>query len=345
MKRDLSIGAVTAKPGELVKGSLGSVELADGSRASIPLILANGVDDGPVLTVVAGVHGTELSGIGALLRVVRDLDPHALHGSLIAVPGANPLAYRVGEHITPIDGKNLSGPWYPPKESTPKRSITERIGYYINAALDAADYVIDMHANPLPSMPFVLTSLSMCSSPDMEHEVSRLAEAYGVTVIDWPAKEATTIRNICVKRGKPAITPELAGNIFLWKEITDVGYRGIRNVMRMLGMLDDATEPQTCKVLHGDFLLYGWLYAQRGGLMNILKSPGERIERGETVVELLNVYGDVLEEVTMPVQGYCWAFTGGLNGIHAVSEGEKLAYVFADRGNLGSDAADALSDM
>ena len=345
MNRVLSAGDVTAAAGEVGKGQLGAVELADGSKASIPVVVINGAEDGPVLTVTAGVHGTEVSGVGALLEVVRGVQPRSLRGALIAIPGANPLAYRVGQHITPIDNKNLSGPWFPPKSDMEEASITERMASFITEALDKADYVIDMHANPLPSIPFVLTSLSMCASEVMTEEVSKMANAYGVTVIDWPATEATTIRNICVANGKPAITPELAGNIFLWKEITEVGTRGIKNVMKALGMLDGSPEPQPCVVLNGQYTLYGWLYAQRGGLMRILKAPGERIDKGDTVVELMNVYGDVVEEVTMPITGYCWAFTGGCGGIHAVSEGTKLAYVFADERELKDSGHGSLSDM
>lgn len=345
MNRVLSVGDVRAAAGEVGKGKLGAVELADGSKASIPVVVINGAQDGPILTVVAGVHGTEISGIGALLEVVRDVHPRSLRGALIAVPGANPLAYRVGQHITPIDNKNLSGPWYPPEGDVAEASITERMAAFITEALEKANYVIDMHANPLPSIPFVLTSLSMCASKKMAEEVSKMAAAYGVTVIDWPATKATTIRNICVANGKPAITPELAGNIFLWNEITEIGTRGIKNVMKALGMLDAPLESQPCTVLNGQFTLYGWLYAQRGGLMKVLKAPGERIEKGEKVIELMDVYGDVVDDVIMPITGYCWAFTGGSGGIHAVSEGTKLAYVFADKRELNEGGRGSLSDM
>lgn len=345
MKHVLAIGDVNAAVGEVGKGNLGAVELADGSKARVPVVVVNGSEDGPILTVVAGVHGTELSGVGALLDVVRDVNPLSLRGALIAIPGANPLAYRVGQHVTPIDNKNLSGPWYPPECAFSEASITERLASFITEGLEAADYVIDMHANPLPSIPFVLTSLSMCASTNMAEAVSKMASAYGVTVIDWPATKATTIRNICVAKGKPAITPELAGNIFLWSGITEIGTRGIKNVMKYLEMLDGSLEPQPCNVLDGEFTLYGWLYAQRGGLMKVLKSPGERIEKGDRVIDLMNVYGDIVDTVTMPVNGYCWAFTGGCGGIHAVSEGTKLAYVFAEKDELSERGAGPLSDM
>ena len=33
----------------------------------------------------------------------------------------------------------------------------------------------------------------------------------------------------------------------------------------------------------------------------------------------------------MPTTGYCWSFTGGLNGSHSVPEGTKLGYVFTEK--------------
>ena len=65
--------------------------------------------------------------------------------------------------------------------------------------------------------------------------------------------------------------------------------------------------------------------------MVVKKDPGEYIPKGETVVEIIDVYGDVIEEVTMPVNGYCWSFTGNYLGTCAVTEGTRLAYVFADK--------------
>ena len=52
---------------------------------------------------------------------------------------------------------------------------------------------------------------------------------------------------------------------------------------------------------------------------------------GETVIELVDAYGDLVQNVTMPTTGYCWSFTGGLNGSHSIPEGTKLGYVFTEK--------------
>ena len=338
MKEVLKVGDAAAKPGEIAKGSLGSVEMADGSRAHVPVINVNGAQDGPILTVIAAIHGTEISGIGAIHQVVKSIDPKKLRGALIAVPGGNPLAVRVGAYTTPIDGKNLSGPWYLPAVDLEPANITQRMAICINEALDKADFVIDVHANPLPSIPFVLTDLEMCPDTRIKSDVIRMAKAFGLTTINWPRKKATSIRDICSQNGKPAITHELAGNIYMWDEVNEIGARGIRNVMRELGMLDDEAEKQADAKIEGDLTFYGWLIAQRGGLMCVRKRPGELIRKGETAIEIVNFHGDVIQEVTMPINGYCWSFTGGVNGSHAVSEGDHLAYIFADTKEIGGAA-------
>jgi len=314
------------------------VELADGSRAHIPVIIVNGAEDGPVLTVTAGIHGTEISGIGAIRELMKTIDAKKLRGALLAVPGANPLAFRVGVYTTPIDGKNLSGPWYLPAADKATANITQRMAICINAALEKADYVIDVHANPLPSMGFVLTDLEGCPDDRVKKDIIRMAKAFGFTTINWPRKQATSIRDICSRNGKPSITSEFPGNIHMCDDVSKMGARGIRNVMKELGMLGGALEKQPVTVVNGDLTFYGWLIAQRGGFMYVRREPGELIRKGETAVEIVDVYGDVIQDVQMPISGYCWAFNGGVHGSHAVSEGHRLAYVFADTKELGGAA-------
>jgi hypothetical protein len=69
--------------------------------------------------------------------------------------------------------------------------------------------------------------------------------------------------------------------------------------------------------------------------MYVKTRPGVKIKKDEVAIEILNVYGDVVQEVKMPISGYCWSFTGGVGGSHAVSEGDKLAYVFTEVKELG----------
>src|SRR4051794_1885415 len=131
------LAGIEAAPGEMARGHLGHVALADGTKVGVPVIVVNGVEDGPTLVATGSVHGTEVNGTGAVLRVVRAVKPEEMRGCLIAIPSANPFAFQVGSYftpfITPDDGKNLaSTPMWP---GNPAGTLTERIGVMIGQAL------------------------------------------------------------------------------------------------------------------------------------------------------------------------------------------------------------------
>jgi len=335
MQKALEIGNTNAKPGEIAKGSLGSVELADGSKATIPLINVNGIQDGPIMTVVAGVNGNEVSTIGALLRLIKNIDPNSMRGALLGIPGANPLALRGGTYVTPSDRINLSGPWYLSPIEKEKASISMRMVSYINEALERADYVIDIHGNPPPAMGFVITKMALCKNERVREETRKMVEATGLTSIDFsvPGQKARGIFDTCLEYGKATAGLVIPGNHYVWDEVINVGARAVMNAMKALRMIDGIFEKHDVKVLRGNFKFCGFLTAQRGGIMFLKKKPGEKIEKDETVIEIVNLYGDLVQEVKMPVTGYCWSFPPGTEGVgitYAVSEGHKLAYVFTE---------------
>ena len=326
---NFKIGNICVEHGQKMKGIMGSITMGDGTEVKTPVIVINGSSEGPVLSIIAGVHGPEVSGIWSLITVFKELDPQQVTGTLVGIPAANPLSVQVGTYKTPIDDKNISGAGF--ISPNPDGGTTERLSAIISPLLRMSDYVIDLHANPFPSMPFVLIDLKNCLNEKTRKGTTTIAEAFGLTVIEWNVEKVTSTRSMCVAKGTPAITPELAGSIYISDEISSAGVRGIKNVMRVLGMLKGEFEPQEVDVIRGDFIFYGMLVANKGGLIYVKKRPGEKIMTGETVIEIYNLYGEIVDEVLMPVDGYCWAFTGGIRGTHVVTEGDSLAYIFQNR--------------
>lgn len=324
----IKLGNLEVKAGMKEKGALGTIKLADGSRVSIPLVIARGEKEGHNLVVCTGVHGTEVCGIYALQRVFQELDTSSLTGSLIGIPGANPITVTNGFYVTQFDNDNLSSAFSYPD---PEGGMTARMAAYIWKALDIADYVIDIHANPFPSIPFVLTNMSACKDEHCENELKKMTEAFGITRINWN-RPVRNMRDVCSFRGVPSITPELSGNLYYWDDVAEVGSRGIRNVMRAIGMLEGEMEKQEdVKIIPSDLgeLEYvGRIRCHEAGLMRVVVGPGEKALKGDTVIEIYSFLGELLEEVKMPCTGYCWSYTGGMHSSSAITEGTPLAYVF-----------------
>jgi len=317
------------KAGERVNGSLGSVYLPDGTRVGVSFVAVNGKEDGPTLCVSCAVHGTEIVGIGSMIRVFKELNPDSLRGTLVAIMGSNPFAVQVGSYITHLDFKNISSTVM--KNAPADGSVTDRIGAAVSRALRASDLVIDVHANPLPCIDFVLGSLKVAKDDKTRERITRMVDAWGTTRIYSNRETAGSLRDFCSEEGIAAITPELSGGNFLFDWNTEVGVIGVTNVMKEFNMIDGDLQPQKCKVVTGgDWRSGGKLRTHTGGFMFPKVEPGEILDEGTTVAEMYDVFGQLLEEVKIPFRGAMWSFTGGPGATHALIEGDDIGYTFCD---------------
>jgi predicted deacylase len=323
------VGGLTAEPGSVVKGYLGGVSLGSGMQVRIPAVVVNGRRDGPVLVVVTGVHGPEVAPMAATVAAVRSAASEDLAGCFIAVTVANPLAVQLGEYTTPLDDKNLSGPLYYP--GNPAGSPTERMAAAISQALERASVVLDMHSNGVPSIPFAILNRSLARDQKTLDDADRYAGAFGVTPIDWERDQPTNIAGSSMVRGIPAMTVELTANVHIIPEVVEMGKRGILNVMKEMGVLAGRPEPQALPRLKGDFVFYGMLRASGAGFLFIKKTAGEKIRKGEVVAEIIDHFGDVREEIAMPITGYLWAYRVTSSRSHIINEGDEIAFIFRDR--------------
>ena len=89
--RGLVIGTAVAKAGELVYGHLDLMELPNGVPERLPVLIAQGHEDGPTLWLTANIHGPEYAGIPAIHRVMMPDLPARLRGTVVALPSLNPF--------------------------------------------------------------------------------------------------------------------------------------------------------------------------------------------------------------------------------------------------------------
>lgn len=139
---NFTVGEITVPRGEQVSGFI-IVPKGMDEGSKIPVTIAHGVSDGPVLALIAGTHGYEYPPITALQAVRAQIDPAALSGTIIMVHIANMPSF-LGRTIyyTPGDGKNLNR-MYP---GDPKGSISQRIAHLLTTeVIDQADYLVDLH--------------------------------------------------------------------------------------------------------------------------------------------------------------------------------------------------------
>jgi len=181
-----------------------------------------------------------------------------------------------------------------------------------------------------------------------EERVSELAEAFGVTAIrsagasfKFPGagKGTMSFTGYCMARGIAGFTPEFVGTTGATfdgkEERVQVASRGCFNVMKKMGMIDGSPEPQTgIKVLKGNFVVMGMPGANRGGVVHRLVDIAVKLKKGTSIANILNAFGDVIEVVEMPADGYVWGWTVGnpatIDRNWSVQTGSPGAFTFRE---------------
>jgi len=336
----LVVGDVTAKRGELKKGIIKGVELINNASIDIPVLVLNGAKDGPTLLIASTQHGIEIQGIEVIHRVMREkLNPKTLRGAVIGIPVVNPLAFMHHQYLSWIDNLDVGGGGSGSllTADKPQGNTTERLAYALwTEAWSKADIAVNIHCNTRPDS--LIYQWIDVGNPKTREKLEKMAGAFGVTTIvsDTPVAEDAppTLGKLAEKRGVPVILIELIDGRWISEPSTSVGVRGVLNIMKAFDMIDGAVEPQSgITVVPGVNRFHGILRANRGGLIYLLKKPGEPIKQGEVLAEVKDLYGDVIERVKMPVDGYVWAYPCGQSlgtsgGLQAVETGANIAYVF-----------------
>jgi hypothetical protein len=131
---------------------------------------------------------------------------------------------------------------------------------------------------------------------------------------------------------------ELIDGRWISEPSTTAGVKGVLNIMKLFDMINGEQEPQEgFPIVPGVNQFHGVLRANRGGVIRFLSTPGDLVKKGEVFAEIYDLYGDVLEQVKMPVEGYIWAYPcgsvlGTSGGLQTVQAGANISYAFTHEG-------------
>src|SRR5262249_42231781 len=138
-----TLGSITVEPGWMGSGALDVPARGTGPSSFVPFTVIHGAAPGPILALVAGVHGLEYIPSLALQRLRDAIDPATLRGTVLMVHAANVPSF-LGRTIyySPVDGQNLNRV-FPGNASG---TLSERIAEVITREIIArATHVIDLH--------------------------------------------------------------------------------------------------------------------------------------------------------------------------------------------------------
>ena len=280
-----------------------SVTVADlaGGPLTVALLVARGIEPGPTITVLGGVHGDEYEGPLAVREAFAALRTSDMRGLFLGVPQANLPAFLAGTRTSPIDGGNLARVF----PGSPTGTATERIAHFLaERVIAGSDLLIDLHSSGSRSTIPSLVGY-YAHDDDIGRASLEAALAFGLPVL-WGHPSVAPGRTIteATERGIAWLYTETFGGGTLHRESAMLYARGVRNVMKHLCMLDGPLDrDQVTHNLLGDGNLEEGIPVHAGGYLLPEVMPLDKVDRGDVLGRVLGVAGEILEEVRAPQDG------------------------------------------
>ena len=294
----------------------------DGGQWRLPLLTVTGVNDGPTLLVIAGVHGDEYEGIAAIPQVFRAIQPQNLRGRLVMAPVCNVPAYVAAQRSSPIDGLNLARV-FPGKIGG---TITQQIaGWLCEKLLRHADFLIDLHTGGIAyELPLLIGYIA--DDGALGRATLAAAADFGAPVM-WghplPLPSGRSI-SAATALGIPSLYTEAPGGSGCDPSVVACFRAGIINVMTHLGMI--SSELNQRRVTHhlvgaGD--LDSVIHTPVAGFFQREVSLLESVKAGQRLGAVLDASGRGRARIEADQDGLVIM----LRGLPRVQAGDGIAHI------------------
>lgn len=323
MPRNITLGTVTAQPGTIQYGRWEALNHPTGHVEFLPVIVAQGSEDGPCLWLTAGIHGPEQAGPAVIYKLITQDLVDRMRGTVVAIPTLSPAGLRTMKrepYHAPRDPNRLWPDGKPEKPRDPDKAppsslemAYRRLFVEISAG---ADCLIDYHNAWIGSISFAFRDrvlyrpgenedASKAEAEALAARQGKMLDAYGHTIVnEFPAEKyvdeklhRSTSAAALLLAKVPAFTVELGGGRMPDPAIVAASAAGTRNVMRWAGMLDGDPEPiEGIKVVDPGFPVRrrGTPRVEEACVVIHLVQPGDLVSAGDPVAEVRDVWGRAL---------------------------------------------------
>ncbi len=311
----LRIAGQLIQPGRTYDLHLDYSQSYTGIAISIPVRVVSAPLPGPVVFLVATVHGDELNGIGIVREVVFDNPPALRRGVLVVVPVVNVLG--LGSHSRYLPDRRDLNRCFPGSE---KGSLGGRMAnLFCQQIFNQCSHAIDLHTGAIhrSNLPQIRCNLD---NPGAE----QMARAFGVPVILNSPIQNGTLRGYGESQNIPVITYEAGEALRFDESSISAGVRGVLNAMRALGMLRSQAVRRTRLVKEPVVARSSqWARAEQNGVFRPTSGLGDRVRKGDELGMISDPFG--MSEITVEAP-----FSGivvGRNNLPLVNEGEALFHI------------------
>lgn len=293
--KDFTLLGKSIIPGETRILELNIATLHTMTEMKVPIIVSRSIYDGPIVLLIAGVHGDELSGIEIVRQVISRKINEPNIGTIVCMPLVNIFGFVNQERDFP-DGRDLNRVF----PGSPNGSLASRYAHHIMTEIvPNVDYVIDFHSGGRGRY-----NVPQIRLEPNENELNEMAGAFHAPFILYSKNIEGSFRESCYKLGVKYLLFESGKALDLPKNEIECGIQGVMRFLSYLNMLNKrydvpySTEP----------IIYvansTWLRASISGLMHPIIKHGQKVKKGDVLCKISDPYGFQEEEVLAPNDGY-----------------------------------------
>ena len=322
MPKPLTLGTATARPGAIEYGQWDALSHPTGHVEFLPVIIAQGRQDGPCIWLTAGIHGPEHTGPAVLYALITQELVDRLKGTIVALPALTPAGLRTMKrepYHAPSDPNRMWPDGKPVKPQDPDKdppsSLEQAYRRLFDEMVASADYMIDYHCAWTDSISFAFRDRVMYRADPPEQAERNKAEAealaakqddmiraYGHTIItEFPIEKyidqklhRSTSGAALLVGHIPSFTVELGTGHMPDPRLVQASSAGTRNVLSWAGMLDSEPEPiEGIQIVDPGFRVRRMQTPRVSEACVVLHrvEAGDKVRAGDPVAEIRDVWG------------------------------------------------------
>ena len=297
--------------GEHVTIDLEIAKLPSNTTIKIPIHVFRSKRSGPVLLLMAGMHGDEVNGVEIVRRMIREELTIPDRGTVIAIPVLNIYGFINYSREVP-DGKDVN-------RSFPGNrygSLASRVAYYfLKEIIPHIDYGIDFHTGGGNRFNYPQIRCVLSNPVNAE-----LAKAFSAPLTIDAKYRDKSLRRTAARQGKSIIVFEGGESLRFDHSVTQIAIEGARRVMKHLNMIGRAKirKEESIILKHST-----WIRAPHSGLFKTNIEPGQVIKKNELLGVISDPFGDFDISIKCPRQG----IVIGLSHEAVINQGDALVHI------------------
>lgn len=302
------------RPGEFKEININIARLPSHTQIDTPIYVNRSKEDGPILALMAGMHGDEINGMEIVRRIIENGHHRTKRGTVVCMPIINVYGFLNYSREVP-DGKDINRSFPGSKTG----SLASRVAWHMtHDIIPYIDYGIDFHTGGAMRTNYPQVRCVMADETNVA-----LASAFGAPfTIDSPFRPHS-LRQTAAKKNKNIIVYEGGESVRFDNHAIEEGINGTLRLMKHLGMNDSAPPPsEENKIIWNS----SWVRAKTAGLFQPSIKCGDLLEKGQLIGSITDPFGEFKETLKSATKGY----VVGINNNPVVNAGDALLHVGMD---------------